>query len=324
MRIIFVGRFSMWLQRRTMRKDVVWNTFFEDNSRYADIINAIGCAGAQVVSKDDLVDVDTKSNSKQRDMIRKVALGINFAIVGVENQDELDYELPVRIMYYDAVQYKKQVARIAKKVKAEENHLEPGEYLYGFKKSNRLFPVITFVLYAGVEPWDGSEMLYYIIDFTDIPDSLRGLVQNYEVKIVDIRRLADTSVFQTDVRHVFDFIRCAEDKETLYKLVNEDSYYQNMDEEAYEVISKYAKLKEDMVNIENYKGSKGGIDMCKGIRDLIEDSKEEGREAGVEQMQSLVIRNMLRKGMEVAEICELAECSVEDIERVKKEDMREC
>ena len=85
-----------------------------------------------------------------------------------------------------------------------------------------------------------------------------------------------------------------------------------------DVISKYAKLKEDMVDIEDYRGAKGGIDMCKGIRDLMADSRAEGREAGIEQMQIQVIRNMLRKGITVEDICELAECSVEEVERVRE------
>ena len=74
--------------------------------------------------------------------------------------------------------------------------------------------------------------------------SLKELVQDYKIKVVDIRRLADTSVFQTDVRQVFDFIRFAEKKKDLYELINNDSYYQNMEEDAFEVLVKYANIKE--------------------------------------------------------------------------------
>lgn len=209
-----------------MRKDVVWNAFFEDNRRFADVINAIGCAGAQVVAGEDLSEVTPKAGSLARDLIRKAAMGINFAIVGIENQDVADYELPVRIMNYDAVHYKKQV---------------------------------------------------------------------------------------------FDFIRYAEDKESLYRLVSEDDYYRNMDEDAYEVVSQYANLKDDVVDVADYKGTEGGIDMCKGIRDLMADSRAEGREEGREEGILLVIRNMLKKGMPVEVICELAECGTDIVEKVKKE-----
>ena len=37
-----------------MKKDVGWKSFFEDNHRYADVINGIGCNGKQFVKDSDL------------------------------------------------------------------------------------------------------------------------------------------------------------------------------------------------------------------------------------------------------------------------------
>lgn len=270
-----------------MEKDVKWRDYFEDNCRYADIINGLGCAGEQLVSPEALTELDTRSKSKTRDLIRKAALGMNFAIVGIENQDELDYELPVRIMHYDALHYKKQVTNIRKKVRSNPHGLDPGEYLYGFKKDNRLYPVVTFVLYAGEKPWTAATNLHKIIDFKDLPETLRNLVSDYKIQVVDIRRLQDTNIFKTDVRHVFDFLRCCEDRDALLELVTKEDYYQNVDQDAYEVIAKYANTK-GIINLEMYKNSEGGINMCKGLRDLITDSKAEGRaEALVHTYQKL-------------------------------------
>lgn len=84
--------------------------------------------------------------------------------------------------------------------------------MYGLKKDSHLYPVTTIVLYAGVEGWNGPESLCEMIDFEDIPDSVRELIQDYKIKVVDIRRLTDTSMFKTDVRKVFDLIRYAERK----------------------------------------------------------------------------------------------------------------
>ena len=41
---------------------------------------------------------------------------------------------------------------------------------------------------------------------------------DYKINLVEIRKLEDTSVFKTDVRQVFDFIRCSNDKNALKKL----------------------------------------------------------------------------------------------------------
>ena len=262
-----------------MEKDVKWRDYFEDNCRYADIINGLGCAGKQLVSPDDLTELDTRSKTKTRDLIRKTALGMNFAIIGIENQDELDYGLPVRIMNYDTLHYKKQLAYIRKKVRSNPKGLESGEYLYGFKKDNQLYPVVTFVLYAGEKPWTAATSLHEIIDFKDIPETLKTMVSDYKIQVIDIRRLQDTSIFKTDIRYVFDFLRCCEDRDALFELVTKEDYYQNVDQDAYEVIAKYANTK-GIINLETYKNSEGGIDMCKGLRDLITDSKAEGRAEG--------------------------------------------
>ena len=66
-----------------MGKDVEWKSFFQDNHRYADIINGIGCGGVQLVKDTDLAEVDSTVKKKSRDILRKVAFGMNFAIIGI-------------------------------------------------------------------------------------------------------------------------------------------------------------------------------------------------------------------------------------------------
>lgn len=298
-----------------MGKDVEWVDFFEDDCRYADAINGIVFSGKQVVSEADLSELDTRAGKKVRDLVRKTALGVNFAIVGIENQDEMDYEFPIRIMEYDVKRYKKQVTRTRNQLKQQKEKLNPGEFLYGFKKDSRLHPVVTFALYSGVKKWDGPLSLHDIIDFTDIPDELRKLVADYRIHLIDIRRFKDTSVFKTDLRQVFDFIRCAEDKKALLELVSEDEYFKNISQDTYDVITKYANLGEGVIKMEKYKGENGEINMCKGLRDLIDDSKEEGRE---ELLRGIVI-NMLRKNKTIEEICDLLGCDSTYVEAIRKE-----
>ena len=278
----------------------------------------VGCKGQQIVSHEDLTELDTRSRKKARDLVYKAAMGVNFAIVGIENQEEVDYSLPVRILEYDAVRYRQQVSTISKEVRKNIKGLKAGEYMYGFKKENRLYPIVTFILYAGIEPWDGPECLHDIIDFTDIPESIKELVQDYHIKLIDIRRLEDTEIFKTDVRQVFDFIRYAENKEELYRLVNSDSYYQHMDADAYEVVAKYAKLEDGTVKMDEYKRKDGKVDVCKGIRDLMEDSKREGIKEGIKEEREELITKMLKKGVTVADICELTELDTEYVEKIQE------
>lgn len=275
-----------------MRKDAGWKSYFGDNRRYADVINGVGCNGRQFVKDTDLQEVDTASRGKARDLLRRTAFGVNFALIGIESQETVDYKFPLRNLHYEVNQYEKQAAKIRKEVKEKPKELNSGEYMYGFKKDSRLNPVITFVLYSGKEPWDGPVCLHDILDFTDIPEELKCKTADFPINLIDIRRLEDTSMFQTDVKHVFDFIRCAEDKKKLYELVSNEPYYQAMDEDAYDVVSIYTNSAE-LVGKEEYEGKDGKRDVCQAIKDLIEDGRQEGRETGIEQNKLENARNLL-------------------------------
>ena len=303
-----------------MSKDIEWKNFFADNSRYADVINGIGCGGRQVVKACDLSEADTASRKKNRDLLRKAALGMNFVIVGIENQDEIDYELPLRNMHYDVTSYQKQLKEIRKELRNNPKGLEAGEYLYGFKKDSKLNPVVTFVLYSGKEPWEGPVCLHDMLDFTDVPDSMKAMIPNYKINVIDIRKFEHTEVFCTDVKHVFDFIRCSEDEKQLVELVESDGYYTQMDEEVFDVVTKYAKAN-DLINVKEYFSEGGKTNVCKAIRDLMEHSREEGIEQGIEQgtltaKKTLVI-NMLRENEAIDKICRLVECDEYFVEQVK-------
>ena len=103
-----------------MGQDTGWKEFFSDNRRYADVINAIGCKGRQIVQKEDLQELDTQVAVKIRDMVRKVAFGVSFAVIGIENQEKIDYAIPLRTMVYDTGTYEKQASRIRKEVRRKK------------------------------------------------------------------------------------------------------------------------------------------------------------------------------------------------------------
>ncbi|MBP3664789.1 MAG: transposase, partial [Tyzzerella sp.] len=170
-----------------MVKDTGWKRFLSDDARYADVINGVACKGEQVVNKEDLQEMDTqtgmfrgprfihkwtqsrKGNVKVRDCLRKVAFGTNFAIIGIENQETMDYSIPLRNMAYDVDAYERQATKIRKETRKKHKGLSAGEYLYGFKKDDKLLPAVTVILYSGSKSWDGPKTLHEILDFTDIP-----------------------------------------------------------------------------------------------------------------------------------------------------------
>lgn len=284
-----------------MEKDLNTNRFFSDNERYADIINGIGCNGLQVVKGNELLELDTRTDigrtkgfsrkfnwkkNLYRDLIRKTSFGVNFAIIGIENQEEIDYALPLRTMIYDAGAYEKQLTQIRKTIRQNFKGLSKGEFLYGFRKTSRLYPTITFILYYGEKEWDGARDIHGMLDFTDIPESLRDKISNYQIQLVEVRKLKDTSVFKTDVRQVFDYIRYSDNQQKLEELVKKDEY-RYMEEEACDMVTAYIGAKKLKLNKKKYmKDSK--VDMCKGLQDWISKERSEGCiEGQVEERQRM-------------------------------------
>ena len=49
------------------------------------------------------------------DLIRKYENGTSYAVLGIENQENVSYIMPFRIMEYEAGEYSKQIEEIQKK-----------------------------------------------------------------------------------------------------------------------------------------------------------------------------------------------------------------
>lgn len=64
---------------------------------------------------------------------------------------------------------------------------------------------------------------------------------------------------------MFDIIKYAKDKDKIKKLIKEETAYQHMAKDAYEVIAAFTKSKELMEMEEKWEGEK--IDMCKALQD---------------------------------------------------------
>ncbi len=281
------------------KDDEVLSRYFADNERYADLINGFVLNGRQVIKAEDLEVLDSRSNdhrkgktSKHRDLIRRAAFGANFIIIGVENQSEVHYMMPVRCMGYDVREYERQSSERRKKIRQEEG-VSRAEFLSGFKKEDKLHPCITFVLYYGGD-WDGSKDLHGLLDFSEIPPELRGLVNNYQVHILDVKNLENTDVFRTDLKQVFEFIKYSKDKQKLKELSENDSSYMEMDETAYDVAVTLTGAKE-LLAVKK----KEGDNMCQALKELLQDERAEGREEGREEesnRMSFLIQTLLSAG----------------------------
>ncbi len=109
---------------------------------------------------------------------------VKFALIGLGNQANIHYAMPIRVMEYDANTYYNQWSKLQKHY-AKTKELTGDEYLSGMKRTDRFYPVITIGLYYGEKPWDGSKSL---IELLDIPEQLQNFVNDYKMNLIEVRK----------------------------------------------------------------------------------------------------------------------------------------
>ena len=291
--------------------------FWEDDERFADLINILFGQGEEIVSAADLrkssetlhmgkIDGTAKEIQKYRDVIREAVVdGTLLFLIGIENQEMTHYAMPARVMLLDALGYEQQL-RERQNVHKKANDLKPGaEFLSGLTAGEQLMPVCTVTLYYGKEPWDGPRDLHGLLRLENVPEKLRRTIPNYPITLVEVHSFPDWEKFRTDLREVFGFIQCSEDKEKL-----EDFLKQN--EERFRVLSEDTKdflaYTTGIKNLPEIKNEEGNHDMCKAIDDMIKE--------GVEKKLKQLIKKKLAKGKSVEVIADELDEEREVIEKL--------
>ena len=154
------------------KMDTQAKVYMSDPKHFADAFNSGVFRGKQVVRADSLslqemdptelgivITEDAKDIvQKVRDILKKSILMNDgktaFLILGIENQSEVHYAMPVRNLIYDALNYGQQVNKIAALHRKEKDLKAGDEYLSGFNKADKIMPVITLTVYFGAKEWD--------------------------------------------------------------------------------------------------------------------------------------------------------------------------
>ena len=163
------------------------------NDVFADIVNVLLFGGEQVVSPNDLVQTNTRSQYKadgkiheqERDVAKLLkSENTTISLIGFENQTKPEKNMPARILSYDGQSYRTQM-------------IGDG--------SKQLYPAITLVLYFGLEHWNYSKHLAQMLR---IPEKFQAFVSDYEMKnLFEIAFLTPEQVelFRSDFRYVADY-----------------------------------------------------------------------------------------------------------------------
>ncbi len=210
-------------------KDKTTRRLEEFNDVFADIINVLVFDGERVVREDELQDTDDRSEyhdgdrglrGQERDVVKLWTRGgVKFALFGLENQSQPDARMPVRVSSYDAAAYKSLDADYCvppKSRNAQTDIADLSETDVEQRASNRaqalppFYPVLTLVLYFGLEHWNKAKTLHEAIRFPEnLADKFKRFIPNVSINLIEVAWLEDEVIdkFQSDFRIFARFLK---------------------------------------------------------------------------------------------------------------------
>ena len=200
-----------------------------DNTIFADAFNFLLYDGESVIRPEELREVDTTEIAlpygnnarlpvqKQRDLKRRWAAKWDseavYVLLADELQSKIHYAMPVKDMLYDAIDYSKQVEEAGRSYRKGKDSgafsekddgtleikLTSEEFLSGFRKADKLMPVITATIYFGADDWDGPLCLHDMLSVKD--KRLLHAIPNYWINLIAPARIEDPDFekFNTDL-----------------------------------------------------------------------------------------------------------------------------
>lgn len=283
--------------------DIVTKEYMRENAIFADAFNYLIYGGKKVIDPAGLTEVDTATSAvgkkdalqKYRDVLKAAVIKqdekMSYVLLGVENQTDVHYAMPVRNAIYDALQYGKQVSDIAaghRRSQKDYSGKTGGEYLSGFFKEDHIKPVITLVIHFGAEEWDGPLSLHEMMPIRDM--EILSYVENYRIHLIDPAKLTEEELnkFSTSMREVMGYIKYSNNKEKLLDFLRTDTH-KSIEMNAARVIKTITKTP---IKISE---EKEGIEMCQAIEELIAESEARGKAEGMIEM--CLEMNIPKKGI---------------------------
>lgn len=166
---------------------------FEDI--FADISNVLLYDGEDVIKENELETVTAKDTYTVEHQIHEVERDVakrwrhhslHISLIGLENQTDPDYKMPLHVICYDGASYRAQL-----------NAEDP----------KKTYPVITLVLYMGTEKhWTAPKQL---TDCFKYDERLSKFISNYKINVVELAWLSDEQIlkFKTEFRNFVELLR---------------------------------------------------------------------------------------------------------------------
>lgn len=292
----------------------VVNWYFRDKTRFADLFNGVFFQGEEVIKPEVLTDsgeVYEGDRERVRDVKMKMVNGEILRFLALENQNLVDYTMPLRCMEYDALEYLRQLAELKKKNGEKSGFKTAEERLCKMRKSDRLIPVYTLCFYHGEANWDGPRTLKDMMDFGSGEDVMKEFFVDYPFHLYCMNEENNCEKYHTELGLLFEMLKCRGNKMKLLELMEQKESYQHIGGETLKVASVMMNAPKIWNNRTKYIGrEKEEFNMCQAIRELVEDGRQEGRQEGImafiqfckeEMMEERKILNGIVKYFQISE-----------------------
>ena len=178
-------------------KDIAEKTLEAYNDVFADIVNVLLFQGRQFVKEGELEEesphssykADGRLHAQERDVAKYWRKGlVRIALYGLENQTDVDRDMPLRLFSYDGAAYRAQLLADQDKT----------------GRAATRYPVVTLVLYFGYDRHWTPRTLFECLE---LPEEIRPYVNDYRMNLFEIAFLSDEQVqmFTSDFRIVADY-----------------------------------------------------------------------------------------------------------------------
>jgi len=239
-------------------KDIKAKQFLSNNERFADLFNYYLFDGRQVIKPENLEERDTAEvlslysrnnqemqKQKWRDLLKHAIIKTTdtavFVLLGIENQSDIHYAMPVKNMTYDVVNYGAQVSEAAARHRQDKDYSSDAEFLSGFTKDDKLIPVITLTIYWGADAWDAPRSLHEMFAVSD-PNILK-YVENYRLHLIIPGEITDFQKFHTCLREVLEIIKASDDRKAMQEVIENNPRFKEIESEAVSAINVFTGMK---------------------------------------------------------------------------------
>ena len=240
--------------------DSACRTFLSNDTYFASFSNAILFDGKQVIHPERLVRYendmsliidDTKSaedKKRRRDIVVKTDVDGVCCLFSIEHQSTIDKNMVTRCGNYEMLEYLKQLKN---------------------KKLKRLVPQVMIIFYTGDKKWNAPLKLS---DYLDIPEELKEYVNDWKIKVVDVKEIDTSKIKDEQTRYFIEAIQemYKGNYEGLHRRIkmNRDNFI-------------YAAIITGSLDLIRDLPEGDEIDMCEGMERIAEGFRSEGREQGI-------------------------------------------